>query len=117
MPPKTPHSPQQQQQQQQDESVQNPDSSSEKLDVTEIEETTQTVREKDQIDDEMPTVEGNKRNSNHFTDEGINLSVKVRKAAITLVRQKDEVSSSEKDSLKCSRSSANNRHSDVWRPY
>ncbi|KAF2903388.1 hypothetical protein ILUMI_02797 [Ignelater luminosus] len=49
-------------------------------------------------------------------DEGINLTVaRGRKAAITLVRQKNEAISDEKDSpIKSSRSS---RHSDVWRPY
>jgi hypothetical protein len=45
-------------------------------------------------------------------DEGMNLSLhRCRKAAITLVRQKEEVSSSDKEHLKC------NRLSDVWRPY
>ncbi|XP_063917090.1 runt-related transcription factor 3-like [Zophobas morio] len=44
-------------------------------------------------------------------DEGMNLSLnKCRRAAVTLVRQKEEVSSSDKD-LKC------NRLGDVWRPY
>ncbi|KAK4873556.1 hypothetical protein RN001_012916 [Aquatica leii] len=47
-------------------------------------------------------------------DEGINLTVaRGRKAAITLIRQRNE-NSDERDSVKNSRSS---RHSDVWRPY
>lgn len=58
--------------------------------------------------DETKSDEGKKENK----DEGMNLSLhKCRKAAITLVRQKEEVSSSDKEHLKC------NRLSDVWRPY
>lgn len=39
-----------------------------------------------------------------------------RKANVMLVRQREEVSSSDRDTVKASRS-ASARHSDVWRPY
>lgn len=98
-----------------EESIQNPDSSSEKLDVTEIEDDTKDV--KDDIKDlcrvsskqsSEKHVETNERNR-----EGINLSLRLSKTAITLVRQKDDVPSSDRDNVKCSRET--NRH--VWRPY
>lgn len=80
------------------ESSQNPDSSSGKLDSAE--------------NDDSNIDEGKIPESKSVKNEGINLSLhKCRKAAITLVRQKDEVSSSDKEDLKC------NRLSDVWRPY
>lgn len=53
-----------------------------------------------------------KKDDKKSKDEEMNLSLhRCRKAAITLVRQKEEVSSSEKEHLKC------NRLGDVWRPY
>ncbi|KAJ8930236.1 hypothetical protein NQ314_016962 [Rhamnusium bicolor] len=97
----------------QEDNSQNPDSSSEKLDVTEIEEETKDAKENskdgfiENYKDSLRDADDAKERKSF--NEGINLSLRVRKASITLVRQKDEVSSSEKDNLKCS------RH--VWRPY
>lgn len=79
---------------------QNPDSSS-KIDVTEVE--------------DGKCVDGEKKEKSAVAkEEGVNLTVyKGKKAAVTLVKQKDEVSSSE-----CKGSRApSNRQSDVWRPY
>ncbi|XP_018561271.1 segmentation protein Runt-like [Anoplophora glabripennis] len=89
----------------QEDNSQNPDSSSEKLDVTEVDEESKDSDGKDE--------DKNDENEKKNFSEGINLSLRVRKAAITLVRQKDEVSSSDKNDLKCSRDSNRN----VWRPY
>ncbi|KAJ8916770.1 hypothetical protein NQ315_005775 [Exocentrus adspersus] len=104
----------------QEDNFQNPDSSSEKLDVTEVDEESKDVKEfsKDSFRDSLKDAAGLEKNIDEKCgenekksfSEGINLSLRVRKAAITLVRQKDEVSSSDKDDLKC-----NNRN--VWRPY
>ncbi|CAG9857298.1 unnamed protein product [Phyllotreta striolata] len=86
-----------------DEHSQNPDSSSsEKLDVTEIEE--------EEEEEEAGKVE---KAAEEKRCEGVNLSVKVRKAGVATAKQKDEVSSSDTDNSRCSRE--NNRH--VWRPY
>lgn len=96
-----------------EDTFQNPDSSSEKLDVTEVDE--------DDIKDEKDNKDiciGSKQSSGKQVDlnekncEGINLSLRLSKTAITLVRQKDELVSSERD-VKCSRETS--RH--VWRPY
>lgn len=79
---------------------QNPDSSS-SIDITDVDE-----RKEEDEDRKEDFGKGDKGR-----DEGVNLTVhRGRKAAITLVRQKEEVSSSEK-------SSRSGRHSDVWRPY
>lgn len=133
-----------------EESVQNPDSSSEKLDVMDVEEENESSAKNDddtkdiKLTDIAKAEDGyfktesksndgyseaekyeksennnsevGKVENNNRKNEGINLSLKVRKAAITLVRQKDEVSSSNKDGFKISRTSSN-RNSDVWRPY
>lgn len=72
---------------------QNPDSSS-SIDITDVDE-----RKEETLEDER----GKERKI-------------ARKANVMLVKQKDEVSSSEKDTIKPSRSSST-RHSDVWRPY
>ncbi|EFA09256.2 runt-like protein [Tribolium castaneum] len=64
------------------------------------------------VDDEVKSDDGKAKEEKKGKDEGVNLSLhRCRKAAITLVRQKEEVSSSEKEHLKC------NRLGDVWRPY
>lgn len=73
---------------------QNPDSSS-SIDITDVEE-----RKEEML----------------LEDERVKERKIARKANVMLVRQKEEVSSSEKDMVKPSRSS-NTRHSDVWRPY
>lgn len=81
---------------------QNPDSSS-SIDITDVDERKEDDEDKPEREDLEKIEKGR--------DEGINLTVhRGRKAAITLVRQKEEVSSSEK-------SSRSGRHSDVWRPY
>lgn len=91
-----------------EEPEQNPDSSS-KIDVTELDDINKCV-DVDDSDESKNEID----NKKIIKEEGINLTIyKGKKAAVTLVRQKDEVSSSE---CKNSRSS-NNRHSDVWRPY
>ncbi|XP_072395719.1 uncharacterized protein [Diabrotica undecimpunctata] len=104
----------------QEDSFQNPDSSSEKLDVTEIEEETEDKDIKEPIKEFSDDIESDvSKNGNKDTPkenklcEGVNLSGKVRKATVTLVKHKDEVSSSNRDNTKCSKE--NNRH--VWRPY
>ncbi|XP_057664204.1 runt-related transcription factor 3-like [Diorhabda carinulata] len=106
-----------------EETSQNPDSSSEKLDVTEIEEDVDDKDNKNSVKELSSTIEKDTKetlknlnkevNKDNKHCEGVNLSVKVRKAAVTLVKQKDEVSSSDKDNNKYSKE--NNRH--VWRPY
>lgn len=100
----------------------NPDSSS-KIDVTEIDDDSKCLDVDDNDDDNTisKNIENRKITSK---EEGVNLTVyKGRKAAVTLVRQKDEVSSSD---CKNSRTSSNNNNinnnnnrqqSDVWRPY
>ncbi|CAG9832942.1 unnamed protein product [Diabrotica balteata] len=104
----------------QEDSFQNPDSSSEKLDVTEIEEETEDKDIKEPIKEFSDDIESDvSKNGNKDAPkenklcEGVNLSGKVRKATVTLVKHKDEVSSSNRDNTKCSKE--NNRH--VWRPY
>lgn len=72
---------------------QNPDSSS-SIDITEVEE------RKDEVSE----------------DERHKEKKIVRKANVMLVRQREEVSSSENNVIKPPRSSST-RHSDVWRPY
>lgn len=90
---------------------QNPDSSS-KIDVTELDDS--KCLDIDDTDDNKN--DNNVENKKITTkEEGVNLTIyKGRKAAVTLVRQKDEVSSSD---CKNSRTTSNSRHSDVWRPY
>ncbi|XP_050295629.1 runt-related transcription factor 3-like [Anthonomus grandis grandis] len=85
---------------------QNPDSSSDKVDVTELDED----RDKDE---ESSIVDKDSTKS----VEGVNLSVKVRKAAVTLIRQRDEVGVSNNKDLSKSGRSEVVRNSDVWRPY
>lgn len=85
---------------------QNPDSSSEKVDVTEIEDEKPSKEKDKEADLEK---EANKKNSG----EGVNLSIKGRKAAVTLIRQREEIN---KEGAKGGRSSGV-RNSDVWRPY
>ncbi|KAJ8943094.1 hypothetical protein NQ318_009168 [Aromia moschata] len=99
----------------QEDTSQNPDSSSEKLDVTEIEEETKDAKDtaKEAFREKRDNDHADDKDSKSF-NEGINLSLRVRKAAITFVRQKDEVSSSERENLKCANRDSN-RH--VWRPY
>lgn len=97
----------------QEDNSQNPDSSSEKLDVTEVDEESKDVKEFSKENADEKNEEKREENERKSYSEGINLSLRVRKAAITLVRQKDEVSSSDRDDLKCSRDSNRN----VWRPY
>lgn len=107
----------------QEDNSQNPDSSSEKLDVTEVDEESKDVKEfskdsfresfRDSTESDEKDEEKNDENERKSFSEGINLSLRVRKAAITLVRQKEEVSSSDKNDLKCSRDGNRN----VWRPY
>lgn len=98
-----------------EDTVQNPDSSSEKLDVTDVDDDVKD--NKDNIKDIC--VESQKPNGgknveiNERNGEGVNLSLRLSKTAITLVRQKDEMAASEKDNSKCSRETS--RH--VWRPY
>nr|CAI5838802.1 unnamed protein product [Callosobruchus analis] len=94
----------------QDDSSQNPDSSSEKLDVTEVDDDSKDVKD---IKEKLELKE-EKAEKEEKAPEGINLSLKVRKAAITLVRQKDEVSSSERDNV---RSGGRDTNRNVWRPY
>lgn len=100
----------------QEDNSQNPDSSSEKLDVTEIDDESKDVKEfskENFVDSDGKDEEKQDENERKSYSEGINLSLRVRKASITLVRQKEEVSSSDKNDLKCSRDSNRN----VWRPY
>ncbi|KAL1494157.1 hypothetical protein ABEB36_009801 [Hypothenemus hampei] len=73
---------------------QNPDSSSEKVDVV------------TEIDDDDVKGEEEKKG------EGVNLSVKARKAAVTLIKQREDVSGDKSGG----RASAA-KQSDVWRPY
>lgn len=92
------------------ETNQNPDSSS-KIDVTELDDSKSV--DVDDSQDSKTTENKSETKKTALKEEGVNLTVcKGRKASVTLVRQKDEVSSSE-----CSKRSNNNRHSDVWRPY
>lgn len=72
---------------------QNPDSSS-SIDITDVEERKEEMSE----------------------DEKHKERKIVRKANVMMVRQREEVSSSDKDAIKPSRSNST-RHSDVWRPY
>ncbi|KAJ8976048.1 hypothetical protein NQ317_017141 [Molorchus minor] len=97
------------------EDTQNPDSSSEKLDVTEIDEDVKDVK-KSKEEFRVKSNDCAKEDSEQEKsfNESLNLSLRVRKAAISYGRQKEEVSSSDNDNnLRCSRDS--NRH--VWRPY
>lgn len=58
----------------------------------------------------------NEDDDRRLKDEGINLTVaRVRKAAVTLVRQKTDGGASDK--YTSSTNSRTSRHSDVWRPY
>ncbi|KAI4456485.1 runt related [Holotrichia oblita] len=97
------------------EPVQNPDSSGSKVDTTDTNESISADTTKEEESDDKKDVgtkdEDKKEN---VKDEGINLTVyRGRKAAVTLVKQRDEVSSSD---IKTYRN-ASARHSDVWRPY
>lgn len=98
-----------------EENSQNPDSSSEKLDVTEVDDDDKEISESGTVKTKSTDKDNaDKRVNKDAKDgEGINLSLRVRKAAITLVRPKHEVSSSDRENMKCSRE--NNRN--VWRPY
>lgn len=101
-----------------DEALQNPDSSSEKLDVTEVDDDVQDIKDikdtdKDKVVDSYKHSSGKHVETNDRNCEGVNLSLRLSKTAITLVRQKDDLASSEKDNVKCSRETS--RH--VWRPY
>ncbi|CAH1109808.1 unnamed protein product [Psylliodes chrysocephalus] len=96
---------------QDDDNSQNPDSSSEKLDVTEIEDESDIKDDKELVKDVKDHIKETDKDVKNC--EGVNLSVKVRKAAVTLVKQKEEVSSSDRENNKCSKE--NSRH--VWRPY
>ncbi|CAH1116248.1 unnamed protein product [Phaedon cochleariae] len=89
---------------------QNPDSSSEKLDVTEVDNDVKDLKDFSETFKESVEKDSDKDKN---TFEGVNLSMKLKKAAVTLVRQKDEVSSSDRDNSKGSRDSNRN----VWRPY
>lgn len=73
---------------------QNPDSSS-SIDITDVDERKEEVAAGDEKHKERKVA---------------------RKASVMLVRQREEVSSSDRDTVKASRSSSV-RHSDVWRPY
>lgn len=87
---------------------QNPDSSS-SIDITDVDE------KQDIEENKLRLREDDKKSGTR--DEGVNLTVhKGRKAAVTLVRQKEEVTSSDRDGVKAQRS-VSARHSDVWRPY
>lgn len=87
---------------------QNPDSSSEKVDVTELEEETVDLKVKDP--DPVEKDESKK------SLEGVNLSVKGRKAVVTLIRQKEDAGGVNKEVAKCGKGNGI-RNSDVWRPY
>lgn len=94
----------------------NPDSSSSKLAITEGDDF-KTGKKSDEELEMVDDVSKDQLESKKCISkqEGVNLTIfKGRKAAVTLIREKEEVSSSE--SSKNSRSS-NGRHSDVWRPY
>lgn len=91
----------------------NPDSSS-SIDITDVDEKNE-VEVESQLKNYQAAEEGTDSASK---DEGVNLSLhRGKKAAITLIKQKEEsVSSTDKNGLKTSRSGST-RHSDVWRPY
>lgn len=97
------------------EPLQNPDSSGSKIDNCDTNEsvTADTTKDEDSNDKKEENVkEESKKGSSK--DEGINLTIyRGRKAAVTLVKQRDEVSSSDLKNYR----NANSRHSDVWRPY
>ncbi|XP_060522188.1 runt-related transcription factor 2-like [Cylas formicarius] len=87
---------------------QHPDSSSEKVDVTELDD-----EEKAEKSDTSEPSE-NKKNC-----QGVNLSIKVeklKKSSVKFDKQKDVVSH-DRDSLKNARNDSSGRQSDVWRPY
>lgn len=94
-----------------EETVQNPDSSSETLDLLGEDTDTKSGFVNRSLKGEFRNDCGEDDDKNVKDCDGINLSLKVRKAAITLVKQKDDVISSEKDV----KSRDSNRH--VWRPY
>lgn len=101
-----------------EETLQNPDSSSEKLDVTEVDDDIPDIKDvkevvKENIVDNYKESSDKHVGSDERNCEGVNLSLRLSKTAITLVRQKDDMASSEKDNVKCSRETS--RH--VWRPY
>lgn len=94
---------------------QNPDSSGSRVDAGDVNESVTADTTKDEDNDERKdeTSQEDSKKSN-AKDEGINLTVcRGRKAVVTLVKQRDEVSSSD---IKAYRNSSL-RHSDVWRPY
>ncbi|XP_044759370.1 runt-related transcription factor 3 [Coccinella septempunctata] len=84
--------------------IQNPDSSSSNVDTSE--------------GSELKAIElKGKRKAEDEDKVVVNLSSnKARKAAITLIKQREEVTSSERDEMKMSRNLAS-KNSDVWRPY
>lgn len=98
-----------------EETTQNPDSSSEKLDVTEVDD--DDLHDVKDVKEDIKNFCVDKRTSEKHVEnnerhcEGINLSLRLSKTAITLVRQKDDVSSNERENAR----REVNRH--VWRPY
>lgn len=94
---------------------QNPDSSGSKVDTLDTNESVSadTTKEEDGEDKKEATTKDDDKKVNS-KDEGVNLIVyRARKANVTLVKQRDEVSSSD---IKTYRNSSV-RQSDVWRPY
>ncbi|KAF7280614.1 RUNX family transcription factor Runt related B isoform X2 [Rhynchophorus ferrugineus] len=96
-----------------DSTSQNPDSSSEKVDVTDVHEKEKEENDTEKENDRLSPPE---KESSKSGGEGVNLSLKGRKAAITLVRQKDDFGAGQKEGSKSLRSNSS-RASDVWRPY
>ncbi|GJQ73582.1 hypothetical protein Trydic_g13927 [Trypoxylus dichotomus] len=95
--------------------IQNPDSSGSKMDTPDTNESISADTTKHEENDDKKEVTSKEEDKRANTrDEGVNLTVyRCRKAAVTLVKQRDEVSSSD---IKTYRNSSA-RHSDVWRPY
>ncbi|XP_022904040.1 runt-related transcription factor 1-like [Onthophagus taurus] len=102
--------------------IQNPDSSS-KIDGENTREDDLDEKNIDQDEDDDEDQDNQNKSDivedegKDSKDEGVNLTVyKGRKAAITLVKQKEEVSSSDVKNIN-EKHNPNSRHSDVWRPY
>ncbi|KAK9883380.1 hypothetical protein WA026_001553 [Henosepilachna vigintioctopunctata] len=84
--------------------VQNPDSSSSNMDSPDVDGTKASEFKEKRKAEEIEK------------DDTNSVSNKVKKATITLVKQRDEVTSSDKEDLKTSKNVVS-KNSDVWRPY
>lgn len=87
-----------------------PDSSSEKVDILEVED--------EDVKDKTESSDNEKESPKKVTvTEGINLSAgKVKRAAVTLIRQKEDLTANKDGSSKSNKNSGA-KNSDVWRPY